>query len=231
MCFSAGASFGASAVLTGLGSASVNRNSSPRLRLLAAMPLLFGAQQAAEGLVWLTIGDPARATWHQLGVSAFLSFAFVIWPAYAPASLYAAERDARRRGVLRVLTLLGMVFAGSAALLLARWDPVASVEGHSIRYDHIGGENTLKNGLLLLAYVLATVTPFLVSSTTMARTLGGAFLISFIVTLLIERRSLTSVWCFFAALLSALIVVAVAREQSPIPEGAMEHGSPVKRAQ
>ena len=44
MCFSAGASFGASAVLAGIGSTSINKTTAPRLRLLAAMPLLFAAQ-------------------------------------------------------------------------------------------------------------------------------------------------------------------------------------------
>lgn len=217
MCFSAGASMGASVVLAGIGSTSISRNTSPRLRLLAAMPLLFSAQQAAEAVVWQTMGDPASAGIHQLGVSAFLGFAFVVWPAYAPASLYAAERDPRRKNVLRVLALWGAVLAASAALLLARWDPVASVAGHSIRYAHIGSENTLLNGVLLLAYVVPTVAPFLVSSTTMARTLGGAFVVSLIVTLAVERNSLTSVWCFFAALLSALILAAVAREQPALP--------------
>jgi uncharacterized membrane protein len=184
--------------------------------MLAAFPLLFGAQQAAEGVVWLTMEEPS-AIMHQFGVSAFLGFAFVIWPAYAPMSLYAAERDPGRRRILQVLTLFGAVVALSAALLLTRWHPVASVAGHSIRYNHIGGDNSLLNGLLLLAYVISTVTPFFVSSTTMVRTIGGAFLVSLIVTLVIERSALTSVWCFCAALLSVLILVAVAREQSSSP--------------
>lgn len=216
MCFSAGVSLGAAAVLAGVGSASINRNASPRLRLLAAMPLLFAAQQGAEGVVWLTMGDTASAGLHQLGVRAFLGFAFVVWPAYAPASLYSAERDPRRRRILRVVALWGALVAASAALLLARWDPVASIAGHSIRYANIGGENTLLNGLLLLAYVVPTVAPFLVSSTTLARALGGAFAASLIVTLVVERSSLTSVWCFFAALISGLILLAVAREQSSV---------------
>lgn len=213
MCFSAGVSLGMSAVLIGVGSASMTRNTAPRLRLFAALPLLFGAQQAAEGVVWLTMGDPSSTTIHQLGVIAFLGFAFVIWPVYAPMSLYAAERDPGRRRLLWAITLFGAVGAVSAAFFLARWQPVASIAGHSIKYNNIGGEGTVLNGLLLLAYVVATVTPFIVSSTTMVRTIGGAMVVSLIVTLVVERSALTSVWCFFAALLSAMILVAVAREQ------------------
>jgi len=217
MCFSAGASLGASAILGGIGSASISRNTSPRLRLLAAMPLLFGAQQAAEGVVWLTMGDPSSARLHQLGVNAFLGFAFVVWPAFAPVSLYAAELDPRRRQLLRVLALWGTVVAAAVALLLARWHPVASIAGHSIRYAPIGSDNSMLNGLLLVAYVVPTVVPFFVSSTALARALGGAFVVSLALTLLVERNALTSVWCFFAALLSGVILVAVAREQASAP--------------
>ena len=192
------------------------------------MPLLFAAQQAAEGVVWLTIGDPASVGLHQLGVSAFLGFAFVVWPAYAPAALYAAERDPDRRRILRMIALWGALVAAATALLLTRWHPVASVVGHSIRYSNIGGENSLLNGILLLVYVVPTVTPFLVSSTTMARALGGAFVVSLIVTLMVERHALTSVWCFFAALLSSLILVAVVREQSSNPELATNRQSPAQ---
>jgi hypothetical protein len=190
------------------------------------MPMLFAAQQAAEGVVWLTIGDPLSARVHQLGVWAFLGFAFVVWPAYAPASLYAAERTPDRRRILRVIALWGTVLAASATLLLARWHPVATVVGHSIRYAPIGSENSLLNGLLLLAYLVPTVAPFLVSSTSLARALGGAFVVSLAVTLLIERSSLTSVWCFFAALLSGLILVAVTREQRALPAPGSKVQSP-----
>ena len=178
------------------------------------MPLLFSAQQAAEGVVWFTMGNPASAGMHEIGVSVFLGFAFVVWPAYAPASLHAAERDPRRRQMLRALVLWGTIVAASMALLLTRWHPVASVAGHSIRYDNIGSDNSVLNGVLLLAYMVPTVMPFLVSSTAMARMLGGAFVVSLVATLMVERGALTSVWCFFAALLSALILFAVAREQS-----------------
>jgi hypothetical protein len=217
MCFSAAASLGVSVALAGVGAASIRQNTSPPHRLLAAVPFLFAAQQAAEGFVWLTMGDAARAMTHQLAVSAFLGFAFVIWPVYAPLALYSAERNPDRRRVLKALTLFGAAVAGSAAILIARWHPVASVAGHSIRYDYLGGEDSLQNGLLLLAYIVPTVTPFVVSTTKLVRTIGGTLVVSLIVTVVMERDALTSVWCFFAAILSGLIAVAVAREQSSVP--------------
>jgi hypothetical protein len=73
MCFSATASFTLSGILIGVGTASVVRSSSPSHRLLAAAPLLFGAQQAAEGVIWLTVGDQSHATLEHLAVDVFIA--------------------------------------------------------------------------------------------------------------------------------------------------------------
>jgi hypothetical protein len=66
---------------------------------------------------------------------------------------------------------------------------------------------------VLLAYALSTIVPFVVSSAQLARTIGLAIVLSLTLTALIERNALTSVWCFFAAMLSVLILVAVRREE------------------
>ena len=45
--------------------------------MLALVPLLFAAQQVAEGVVWMTIHDPGEARLQGLAVAFFLSFALV----------------------------------------------------------------------------------------------------------------------------------------------------------
>jgi hypothetical protein len=61
MCFSGRASFVVGDVLTGVGGGSIAQNSSTPYRMLAAVPLVFAAQQASKGFVWLTIGRNASA--------------------------------------------------------------------------------------------------------------------------------------------------------------------------
>jgi len=85
--------------------------------------------------------------------------------------------------------------------------------GHGIRYDYAGSGNGPRQLLYLLAYVAATVVPFFVSTANLARTMGVTLVGSLLATVLVERDTLTSVWCFFAAILSGLMVVAVNREQ------------------
>jgi hypothetical protein len=212
MCFSATASFALSGILIGVGAASLARNSSPPHRLFAAIPFVFAAQQAAEGIVWLTMGVPSHATLHDLAVSAFLTFALIVWPTWVPLSLQRIERDPARRRALTMLCWFAAAVSASALLLLTRWQPVAHVAGHSVSYHYPGTDNTALHVLMVLAYAVAILAPLFVSTATQARMLGVMLLVSVAVTFIAEREALTSVWCFFAAILSGLILLVVHRE-------------------
>lgn len=209
MCFSAATSFTLAGVLGGAGTASIALNRSRSYRLVAAIPMIFAVQQASEGVIWLTIGDPAHALLQHLAVTAFVAVAVVIWPIWCPVSLWLAERDPGRRRVLAVLSGIGVVGAACALFLLLRWHPVAAVAGHSIRYDHARSHEAWIGRVNLLIYLIPTVVPFFVSTMRLARTIGVAFVASLALTFVIERDTLTSVWCFFAAILSGLVLVAV----------------------
>jgi uncharacterized protein DUF6629 len=209
MCFSAPVSLTLSGILIGVGAASVARSASPAHRMLAAAPLLFGAQQAAEGVVWLTTGAPSHAALQRLAVDVFLGFALVVWPLWVPLSLQRIERDPTRRRILTVLCWFSGVVSVSAAVLVSRWQPFAEIVGHTIRYDYPGTSNAALHVLLVLAYIASTIAPFFVSTSKLARTLGITLVVSVVAAALIRRESLTSVWCFFAAILSGLIFLAV----------------------
>ncbi len=56
MCFTAGASFTASAVLATAGTATLREVRSKRELLLAMFPVIFSVHQLIEGVLWLTIG-------------------------------------------------------------------------------------------------------------------------------------------------------------------------------
>jgi len=216
MCFSATGSFALSGILIGIGAASVVRSASPSHRMLAAAPILFGAQQAAEGVVWLTVGAPSDAMVQRLAVDVFLGFALVVWPLWVPLSLQRLERDAGRRRILTGLCWFAGIVSASAAVLLSRWQSFAQVAGHSLRYDYPGTSNAALHLLLVLAYIVSTVLPFFVSTSKLARTLGLTLVLSVVAAALIRREALTSVWCFFAAILSGVIFLAVNRVQEPI---------------
>ncbi len=80
MCFSASASFGAGALLTGIGIIAIKKIESPRMLAFASLPVLFGIQQLCEGILWRTFNEPGLTSWHNtftyFFVIVYLSFLF-----------------------------------------------------------------------------------------------------------------------------------------------------------
>ena len=215
MCFSAAGSFALAGVLTGVGTMSVVQNQSSALRVFAAVPLLFAAQQVAEGIVWLTMPDAAESPLHRTAVIAYLGFALVLWPAYLPISLRRAEHAPARRRVLAMIAALGVAVALAAWISLARWPPDASIAGRSIHYEFTGGKTPVLYIVLLVAYAIPTILTFFVSTVPLTRIIGITLLVSLLVTAVVARQGVTSVWCFFAAILSAQVLVSIRRAQQP----------------
>jgi hypothetical protein len=214
MCFSATGSFTLATVLAAVGVASIARAPTPSHRMFAAVPLIFAAQQAMEGVVWVTVGDPAHGMLQRFAVMSFLGLALIVWPIWLPVALRRIEREPTRRRILAALAWFGVGVAVCAGVLLARWQPVAVVAHRSIRYDRAGTTDVPRDLLVLLAYVIPTIGPFFVSTVTLARLIGVALVLSLVAATIVERDAMTSVWCFFAAMLSVLLLRFVGREAS-----------------
>jgi hypothetical protein len=212
MCFSATGSFGVAAVLAGIGAVSVAQDKLPSHRMLAVVPLLFAGQQFAEGVVWTTIEHPSQRWVHVLAVAVFLAFALVIWPTWVPLSLLLAETNPPRRKVLSVLACVGIGVAISAGVILIRGRPTAHVLGHSMAYSYVETGSRRVRDLYLPMYIVPAVIPFFVSTLKKARLMGSVLAVALVVTFVVQRTALTSVWCFFAAILSGVIVMGIAAE-------------------
>ena len=133
MCFSATASFTSSAILTGAGILALSRTRSALERPFAAIPLLFAAQQFAEGCLWLGLGSS-----HDAGVRAstyiFLFFAQILWPIWIPISMMYMETDLIRRRILLLLSGLGGSLSIYMAACLIIFGSRADIIGHHIFY-------------------------------------------------------------------------------------------------
>jgi hypothetical protein len=221
MCFSAAASFIAAGALAAVGGASIGAAADKRATLFAAVPLGFAAQQGSEGVVWLTIDVPPHHLLLRTAVFVFLAFALVVWPTWIPIAVGRAERDAERRRWLARLTWIGVLVSAVALVLLIGWEPHARIDGHSLRYTFGANLGDVVRILLVAAYVVPTLGPFFVSTINLSDVFGAALIVSMIAALVIRHEALTSVWCFFAAVLSAIVFVSVRRRPpiaSPEPE-------------
>jgi hypothetical protein len=213
MCFSATASFTVAGALAGIGAVSVSREKEPSHRMMAVVPLLFAAQQVAEGVVWLTLERPEHHLLHRLAVAAFLGFAQVVWPAWVPLMLRAVERNPRRRKWLGVLSGVGVAVSLGAAIILFRGRPEAYVAGHSVSYGYVLPGRAVVLGLYLPMYFIPSVLPFFVSTMSKAKLMGIVLIAALVASYLIKRQTFTSVWCFFAAILSVILVLGISADR------------------
>ncbi len=201
MCFSATASFTAAGVLALAGAATLAKAEKRSERLLAAMPLVFAAQQAIEGVLWLTIraGHPAGRIW----ATAFAVIAMVVWPVLTPLATGLVETVPVRRRLMLALSGPGLGVAGYGLLDIWAHPYVAWPAPHSLVYI-----NDSPYPLLLMgAYLAAVCLPPLLSSIPAIRWFGAIVAVGLAITLGFFFVSLVSVWCFFAALASAVLVM------------------------
>lgn len=206
MCFSASASFTAAGILVVIGMVSTAK-AKERYRLLAFAPFLFAVQQAIEGLLWLSFVHTKMMTYQSYFVYGFLLCAFVLWPILVPVSLYRIEIIRRKKILLSLCCMSGIFTAFSLFSYLYTYGATAMVINHHIvymiHYPHI----LWSFGTLL--YILSTVLPFFISSIRLGWLLGTCLLISYSATYFFYQQALISVWCFFAALLSILILIII----------------------
>lgn len=211
MCFSAPASFAVAALTGAIGVATLGRVGARREIPLAAIPLVFSAQQIIEGLLWLLLpSGEAPALSHALAF-AFLVFAQVVWPVLVPAAVILVESERRRRLFLVLLAIGVLVGLTSLASLVAA--PVAaSIVNHSIQYT---------TGFPYLTwwrvpYILATVVPLFLSSHRPVQALGLLVSVGYAVSAYFYVDTFLSVWCFFAAGASAILLFQFVRGFAPL---------------
>ncbi len=203
MCFSAEASFAGGIIISTIGIATVTKVHNPSQFVFASIPLFFGLQQFAEGILWLTLPRPEYIILQKVVTYWFLIMADVLWPVIIPLAVLLMETDLKKKRFLWILfglgCLLGLYYA--TCLLLLNVNP--KIMGYHIRYNSDFPQSIAMVAFVI--YLIVTITPLFISSIKRTRYLGTFMFLSCVVTAIFFTQYLTSVWCFFAALISAVI--------------------------
>ncbi|MGD9142426.1 MAG: hypothetical protein PVG61_01120 [Dehalococcoidia bacterium] len=203
MCFSAEASFAGSAIISAIGVTTLTRTKKRAEYLFAAIPLLFGIQQCAEGILWVTIKSGGHEKLENIATYIFLVTALVIWPTMIPLSVWFMEKVKRRKKVLAYLTALGGMLSLSYVFCLIVYDVTPQLQNFHIRYvDEFPGTYVK---IAFVCYLVTTIAPIFISSVKRMWLFGILIAVSCLVTGIFFAQYLTSVWCFFAAVISILI--------------------------
>lgn len=204
MCFSATASFGAAALLSCIGALSVYKMPSKKYAMVAAIPLLFALQQASEGIVWITLNQADCVSLARIAMQAFVIVAWIIWPIWIPLSLLIIERNAVSKRMLYMPLVVGALFSAAVNMHLKLSSVTAEIlQCHIVYSTSIA--HPIPSLASLAIYCFAVITPFFFSSIKGMSSLGFLITTSLVISYLMWYEALTSVWCFFAALISVSI--------------------------
>lgn len=221
MCFSANASFAAAGALSVISLLSIRAAAiahNKKLIPLAATPLFFALQQACEGVVWITLNNgDTTSILHVVSTQAFLFFASAWWPLWIPLALFIPEIIPKRKQVIRLIGFIGVTTGIALFTSWVFYTTGAQAIGHHIDYPAPNYPFGISNHciarvvawLISIGYCTATIVPFFVSSISGAWILGITMSISFIASYLFYLLAFSSVWCFFAAISSALLYLVI----------------------
>ena len=204
MCFSAAASFIGGTIIVAIGVATVRKVHNPAQIVFACIPLFFGFQQIAEGFVWLSLQNPNYREFLKPAMYVFLIMAEVFWPFMSPLSVLLMEKNQKRRMYLQVLLALGLAVSAYFIVCLFSYNVHPIISGYHIEY--VESYPATIRLIVFAIYLIAVITPFFVSTIKRTNILGILMAFSCLVTIIFFTQYLTSVWCFFGAAISLVIL-------------------------
>jgi hypothetical protein len=213
VCFSASANFIGGSVLGAIGVATLLEVKHRREILLAAMPCLFALHQFTEGFVWLGLDrrlPPIVA--HDAG-AAFILYAQGLLPFLLPLSVLLIEPTESRQRRMLDFSILG----GALAIYLL-WGLIAYPLQVSAGADGVVYLNHITNTTVVaILYVAATCGALFFSGFRPLVVLAWVNLVGLLVVMQIRRYEFTSLWCFYAAVVSVIIYVFFRKSRSDRP--------------
>lgn len=206
MCFSATASFASSAIILTLGIVSIKKATTFPQKILACIPFIFAVQQFSEGVLWLSLdnGQPSALT--RSAYYIFLVFAEVAWPIMLPLSIMLLEKEKLKRQILKATLITGILIGLVFLYCLVFYKVEAVISCYHIVYNVSYPIHTPYFGIL---YLVASFVPPIISSIKKIRLLGVILIVSYAVTEFFYEDYLISVWCFFAAVISIIVLLVI----------------------
>ena len=203
MCWSPTADLAAGTVVCGIGILALGQVRRARDLPLACLPLLLGAHQLIESVVWRGADGTVSASTAHLAVLAWAAIAFPILPAFVPLAVLCAvwpHRAARRR--LLPLCALGLASSAFLAYALAAGPVTAVADGHVLTYSV-----EIPAGYAVIAgYLISTLGAPLFSGNPDLRLFGLVAAVGAAVCVTVWQLAFASTWCAFAAVVSLMLV-------------------------
>lgn len=219
MCVSAEADLVAGLTLLPVGVVALREVRHPRELPFASLPVLFALHQLTEALVWARVDSPdaSRSQW---AVSVYVAFAMVVLPVLFPLSVLLLEPRGDR---LRVAPFVCLGAVVATVLAVEVFSAPITVIAHPRALEYATG---LRHGeSLAAAYVVAVISPALLSGYRSVVAFGVVNLVGLLVVAAVYVEAFASLWCVYAAITSCLVVLHMVRRRH-LADSDRLHGAP-----
>ena len=211
MCWSPTADLVAGTVVGGIGILALTRVRRLGELPLACLPLLLGAHQLIESVVWRGADGTASPGAAHLATLAWAAIAFPLLPALVPLAVLCAmwaDRAARRR--LLPFCVIGLVSSAVLVYAMATGPVTAVPMGHVLTYSI-----RIPVGLPVIGgYLVASIGAPVVSGNRPLRLFGLVAAVGAVVCVLAWQLAFASTWCAFAAVISLMVVYWLYQEHA-----------------
>jgi hypothetical protein len=221
VCFSVEADLVAGAVVLPMAAVSLHEVRHVREVLFASVPLLFALHQLVEAVVWAGYDDHAVSDpWRHVAALVYLGYAMVVLPTLFPLAVLLLEPRGAR---LRVAPFVVMGLVLSTVFAVEVFSAPVSVVVHSHALEYVTG---LAHGdILSVVYVVAVIGPAVLSGYRSVVAFGLMNLVGLVVVAVVYQEAFASLWCVYAALTSAFIMVHMLRRRG-LPDSDRLEGLP-----
>jgi hypothetical protein len=216
VCFSATASYTSAALLGAAGVAVFPFVRERREVPLALLGVGFAAHQLLEGVIWTEATSTGNGPVRTPAVELWLLFAWSLLPVWVPLAVALVEPDRRRRLLMVAMAPVGVavgLFLGVASFT-ARVAATAEA-GHLVYSVPFS-----QGWIVVIPYVAVTCGSPLVAGAPYLRVWGVALATAMATTASLQARGFSSVWCFFAAILTIVLLGHFASRSMRHPAGA-----------
>lgn len=181
----------------------------PREFPFASMPALFAAHQFLEVAVWAGLDGQVPHDVAELAMRAYLFIAWPLLPALLPFAILMLQPPHSRRRVVPFLGLGIVVAVYLAYVVLA--NPVEVIRHpHGLEYVTVVQHPVV----WAVLYIVAVIGAPLMSGYRSIVAFGAANLVALLLVAVFYYAAFASLWCFFAAFASVLMLAHMIRRRS-----------------
>jgi hypothetical protein len=171
--------------------------------MFALLPALFAAHQFLEVAVWAGLDGDVPAGLAHFAMRAYLFIAWPLLPIYVPLAVLLVNPNRAARLRAAPFVVLGAIVSVYLAYVVLA-NPVEVIRHeHGLEYD-----TTVQHPLLwAVLYIIAVIAPELLSGQLSIIAFGVLNLVGLSLVAVFYSQEFASLWCFFAAGASVLIVI------------------------